>query len=251
MIYVYAVVELSGGSPPSPFRDVRGLDDQPVELWTSGARIAAACSTRVGDSVPRGAQNIWGHERAVEALMNHFTLLPARFGTTFRDEAALEEMLRSSADRLAAGLDHVRECLELGLRVLWRPGDVPPDYSVPQSAMEDTKGATAASPGRAYMLARLARERRSREARHATERLAAKVHDELAALARDNTRRVVVEPVPQLAASYLVPRDRADTFNARVRHLAADNPHMRLLCTGPWPPYHFVPTLVPPEAAHA
>ena len=65
------------------------------------------------------------------------------------------------------------------------------------------------------MLARLGGERRSREA-HTRRRAAArpKCTDELARPARDSTRRVIAEPVPQLAASYLVRRERADTFNA-------------------------------------
>jgi hypothetical protein len=251
MIYVYAFVEVPGGSPPPPVPRVRGLDECPVELRTSGGKVAAACSSHEGSSIPRNAQSVWAHERVVEILMNDFNLVPARFGTVLSDGAALADVLRCDAERLSAGLDHVRGCVELGLRVVWRPADAPADRPVSGSSADNAIHEPADGSGRAYMLARLARERRSREAHHAAEQLAAEVHDDLAALARDSTRRVIVEPVPQLAASYLVPRERADIFNARVRQLAADNPQLRLLCTGPWPPYHFVPTLAPPEAAHA
>jgi hypothetical protein len=47
-----------------------------------------------------------------------------------------------------------------------------------------------------------------------------------------------------MVAAYLVPRDRTESFRTRVQELGAAHPTLRLLCTGPWPPYHFVPPLV-------
>ena len=109
-----------------------------------------------------------------------------------------------------------------------------------------------AGSGRAYMLARLAEERRSRAAREAAERLAGEVDAALTPLARDATRQVGTEPpAPLLTAAYLVRRDEADAFGARVRELASRHPDLRLLCTGPWPPYHFVPAMKRPSPAEA
>jgi hypothetical protein len=43
-----------------------------------------------------------------------------------------------------------------------------------------------------------------------------------------------------LRAAYLIDRDAQRTFADRVADLQAANPELRLLCTGPWPPYSFV-----------
>jgi len=240
MIYVYGVVERTTGSPPVP--SVRGLDEHPVALRTIGG-VEAAYTIHDRGSIPPTAQNVWLHEGVVEALMRDRAVLPARFGTTFRDEAALDLAIGSQADRLAVGLDRVRGCVELGLRMLWRLGEPQPEGPEFLTSALESEQAPADRSGRAYMMARLARERCSREAHHTIELLAAGIHAKLAALSRDSTLRVTSAPVPRVAAAYLVAREHADNFNVRVRQLAAQHPDLRLLCTGPWPPYHFVPEL--------
>jgi hypothetical protein len=42
-----------------------------------------------------------------------------------------------------------------------------------------------------------------------------------------------------LRGAYLVERDRVQSFVAAVAELQDDRPELRLLCTGPWPPYSF------------
>ena len=42
-----------------------------------------------------------------------------------------------------------------------------------------------------------------------------------------------------LRAAYLVDRDGSAGFAAAVATHQRAHPHLRLLCTGPWPPYSF------------
>jgi hypothetical protein len=56
-------------------------------------------------------------------------------------------------------------------------------------------------------------------------------------------------------AAFLV-RDNIEPFRQRVHELAAERRDLRFLCTGPWPPYHFVPSIndvaaPAPETTHA
>jgi hypothetical protein len=46
-----------------------------------------------------------------------------------------------------------------------------------------------------------------------------------------------------LTAAYLVRRGAVDQFTARARVLAGERADVRVVCTGPWPPYHFAPAL--------
>lgn len=240
MIYVYAVTEPSGRALP----EIRGLEEQPLEAQV-GERTAAVYSRHGVGHLPPAAENLWRHEAVVEALMRDRAVLPARFGMVFADEAAVERALTGHAERLAAGLDRVRGCVELGLRVLWRP-DSAPDLS-PPSASEGGPAAGAAS-GRAYMMARMNEERRRVQTRERAERLADRLHEPLAPLARDSTRRVLPAPDLLTSAAYLVPQGAAEEFASRVRRLAEAHPDLRVLCTGPWPPYHFAPALGPAAA---
>jgi hypothetical protein len=93
------------------------------------------------------------------------------------------------------------------------------------------------------MQARLEDERRRRATAERAERLAAELHDALAPLARDSARRVLPSADVVMSSAYLVPRNDADAFADRARELSASHADLHLLCTGPWPPYHFAPPL--------
>lgn len=235
MIYAYAITDDACAAPA----DVRGLDDRPLITRRIGA-IAAICTEHDLRQVTPTPEHLWRHEAVVEAVMRHCdAVLPARFGTIFAAGDALHDVLARHGDALSAGLRRVRGCVELGLRVLWQP----PEHEPPPIEWK--------SSGRAYMLARLADERRRRDMRQQGERLATALHDALAPLARDSTRRVLPTADVLLSSAYLVARDAADTFAARARALSSAHPALRLLCTGPWPPYHFAPALTfAAEAGH-
>jgi hypothetical protein len=236
MIYAYAITDPACTAPAPP--DVRGFDDAPLLTRTLGP-VAAVYSSHALREITPTPENLWRHESVVESIMRQCdAVLPARFGTRFADEDALDEVLARHAEPLAAGVQRVRGCVELGLRVLWQPPE-----QKPSTATDPT------TTGRAYMLARLADERHRRATREQAERIATDLYAALAPRARDSTRRVMPTADVLMSAAYLVPRDAAEAFAACARDLSAAHPHLRLLCTGPWPPYHFAPALS--EVTHA
>jgi hypothetical protein len=59
-------------------------------------------------------------------------------------------------------------------------------------------------------------------------------------MARASRRRNPGSVPEVLRGAYLVDRERVDDFAREVGALQQDHPELRLLCTGPWPPYSFV-----------
>jgi len=113
VIYVYAfasaVVELP---------ELTGLDDAPVEQREVSG-MAAVVSRHADDPPDASEQSILRHARVVEELATTgAAVLPARFGTVFADDEALRRAVGELGDELRSGLDRVRGCVELGLRVL-------------------------------------------------------------------------------------------------------------------------------------
>jgi hypothetical protein len=80
-----------------------------------------------------------------------------------------------------------------------------------------------------------------RDAHHRAERTAGEVHEPLAAVAHEARLRTPGAPPTILAGAYLVDRGAVDAFKARVSALAAARQDVSVVCTGPWPPYSFVP----------
>ena len=214
MIYVYGVM-----AAPAPVSDLVGVEDALVEATeVDGLTLALS---RLGDDGPAPSDAaVLRHAEVVEALARTgAAVLPARFGLAFADDAALAEGVRERRAALEAALAHVEGCVELGLRVL---------------APEQGDAAAGATGGGDYLRARL----RETEAR---ERLAAELHDALAARSRDAQRAAAADRW-LLSSAYLVPVAEVDGFRRAFESLEASHPELELLLTGPWPPYSFAPT---------
>lgn len=238
MLYVYAILEGLGGGVSG-----NGLKDQPLEHEAFDG-LCVVFSRHTANPTP-SAENLWRHEQVVESLMRTHTLLPSRFGTMVRDEAALRDRITRHVAELKAGLERVRGCVELGVRVPW-PQERP--------SSEGEASANGRATGREYMLARLAEERRRKAMEEEAGSLFDRVHRELAPIARDSTRGTASSARPMLTAAYLVERDNIERFRDRLRDVRGTHADLRVLCTGPWPPYNFVPALratpTPAEVRH-
>jgi hypothetical protein len=156
------------------------------------------------------AEVLWEHEAVVEGLMEERDLLPMRFGTLVEDDEAAVRALEERREELRSSLDRVRGAVELAVRA---------EANAPKElALEGTTGAE-------YIRAKA----------HRTE-AARLLHEPLAYLARES----VVQPGPELLrAAYLVDREAVESFVGLVRRLQETHDGLRVLCTGPWPPYSF------------
>ena len=226
MLYVYAIVEGCNAALPGS-----GIEDRALEAQ-SDHNLATVFSRHAARIAP-SAENLWRHECVVERLMRDHTLLPSRFGTMVADEDALRDAVAANAAELSAGLERVRGCVELGLRVLWPEGIASPSRSSNHHH----------ESGRAYMLSRLEEEHRRKRIEQDASLLFDRLHNELAPLARDGTRRTSSASQWTLSAAYLVQRDEVPRFRERLRDVRTLHPELRVLCTGPWPPFNFVPVL--------
>ena len=203
MIHVYAIVEASEALPSGS-----GLGGAAVEGYDLDG-IQAIVSRHEGTRIEPTETALLEHAEVVEAAMAETgAILPARFGRGLADERDLDDLLRSRHGELTRGLEQVRGCVELGVRIL-APG--------PAVSASDNGAAT----GTEYMQTRLAELARAEEVAH-------EIHDLLAEGARESAR-----------PAYLVPRGDVDRFRGHVRSVENSYPQLVVVCTGPWPPYSF------------
>ena len=224
MVYVYAIIdELTIPTPA-----ILGLDG--AALHTLAYQdIGAVVSPSEASKVSPTEDNLWQHETVVEALMTDHAVLPMRFGTMLADEAAVLAALSSRYDEFMAGLNCVRGHVELALRIL--QDDVPPT--------RDQRLTPVSGSGRDYMLAQLEEQREFEKRSEGAKTFAEDIHASLARLSAESIRRTLMTPRLLLTAAYLVKREQVEAFRQEVEMLSLANPGVRLLCTGPWPPYNF------------
>jgi hypothetical protein len=251
LVYVYAVVE----RPIIP--ELKGIDRRRVR-WVVHDGLAAAVSDVPEEDFGEEPLNAnvrdmgWLGPRAVahQEVNSRLSevaeaIVPLAFGTVFRDDERVEQLLRTQQRALAARLERVRGSAEwvVALHLLQEPdAEAVAGASTAVKALRDE--IEASPPGRAHLLRRQLATLERDEARRLQFEAAAQVLDELRRVARD----VYPEPLPSdtverplLRASVLVPRADESTFLDQVDGLRQTwrEPSYRVLLTGPWPPYRF------------
>jgi hypothetical protein len=247
LVYVYAVL------PHAIATDARGINGQPVK-WVSGDGLAAAVSAvpatefeqeplnaKVGDLGWLGPRALAHQEVNARLFESIDAIVPLAFGTVFRDEDRVRQMLVEQRESLNTRLEAVRGCAEwvIALHLLQEPD------AAQATAVQSLRGEIdASSPGRAHLLARKLASLERDEAR----RIVADAADAVLRAVREIATDVYVEPLPSdtverplLRASVLVPRDGESMFMDGIDRLRQTwpEPTYRLLLTGPWPPYRF------------
>jgi hypothetical protein len=229
--YVYAILARETPLPAG----LRGIDGAAVALVPYRALAAATSPLEHGPPRPT-PQNVWRHEAVVEALLAQGSALPVRFGTVLAEAAAVARALAARYDVLAADLARLGDKVEFSLSVLWDPPRSQEQEPAPRRA--------APGPGARYLHARLAASRREAAAREQAQALAHEMDRELSVHTLE--RRCTLLPTPRLAvrAAYLLEPGRVPAFQDAFAQLRRAHPALRLLLSGPWPPYSFV---TPPQ----
>jgi Gas vesicle synthesis protein GvpL/GvpF len=216
VLYLYAIAD----TPHCP--PVRGLQGAPLSV-DGGNGLFAIWSEHDHPRLEADETALWEHERVVEALAEHATVLPMRFGSWLADREGLLELLGERRDEFTLGLDRVRGAVEIGVRAMLST----------EHAEVTSAAAIGERPGTAYMLARLNEESHSAA-------LAARIHEPLRPLSRaSRPRRTSLAGAVNTA--YLVDRADIGSFRAKVEELDEALGEGTVLCTGPWPPYSFTP----------
>lgn len=231
-LYIYALVEIRGARRGSPVdrpigpRSRKGVRGERTRMHPAG-RIGAIVGEI--DLAPEPIESaLRAHDAIVRQADRAWTaVLPVRFGTTVADERALRRLIQDRRQRFTRALAHVRGRVQMTVRV----------FGTPPPVREDARAAVGRVKGRGTRYLRMAaaveaRLKRLPEFDPVRGAVADLVHDE----------RVEPHSSPPLVASvfHLIDRARARSYSRAVRSAAVLTP-LRLVVSGPFPPYAFAP----------
>ena len=252
-LYVYC---LGDELPESAFAALAGVGGAPVRLLRLTGRLAAVVSDAGQEPVVVTEESLLAHNRVNAAALAVSTPLPFRFGTRAAPER-LAEYAASNDAALAAALGRVRGRVEMSAKLMWRAeGDEKTkskgqkaegaDGEEPSAAggehpPAEASGEAAAAVGRgtAFLLKKRREVLGEEEARRRADGLAAWLASGVGGLACESNVRLSPSEAIVVRAAHLVERARVADYRARLRGLAAARPDLRLLTSGPWPPYSF------------
>jgi hypothetical protein len=230
-LYVYCLCE---ELPESAFEGLAGMEGASVRLLRLG-RLSAVVSEAGEQAAAVTDENVLAHSRVNAAALAGSTPLPFRFGTR-ATSARLAEYVSANEASLVAALARVRGCVEMSVKLLERSeGESESEAGSDNSEVKTVEGGR----GTAFLLAKRREIAGGEGARRRAEELAAWLAAGVSGLARETDARVRPAGAIALSAAHLVERGRVAEYRTRLRSLGAERPGLRLLTSGPWPPYSF------------
>jgi gas vesicle protein len=237
--YVYCIIECD--SPRSFGNEGIGGRGDPIYTVHHGGLAAVVSDTPVVVYDPT-RENALAHEHVNELVMKEFTVIPMSFGTVFRTQDDVVEFLKDTSDALRDVLSKMKDKIEFGLKVNWDPEIVLREVEQENEEIRRLKEEILSNRLASTYFARMQLGRLVEQAMNAkAEEYVQQIYDHLRSCAIASRHNRTIGDKMILNAAFLVERDSAAAFDARVHEIAQrfEN-RLRFNYSGPWPPYNFV-----------
>jgi hypothetical protein len=235
--YVYCIVKSEHALSFGPI----GIGPEPSETHTVNYRdIAAVVSnTLIGVQDPT-RDNVLAHQRVNETVMQQHTVIPMSFGTVFKTDDDIIELLRSAYDAFLDVLNKMHDKFEFGLKVLWDRDQIIRELEEEDEDIRRLKGEISSQKGSTYF-ARMQYGRMIDAALQGrSERYVADIFQALRDVSVASRSNKPIGDRMIMNAAFLVARDLEHAFDVRVRDIGQRYDKLTFKFTGPWPPYNFV-----------
>jgi len=187
-------------------------------------------------------ENALAHEHVIETVMKTQTIIPMSFGTVFRTDDDIRQVLRSIYPSLKDVLKQMGGKLEFGLKVTWDRESIIEEMKREHEEIHRFHNELTKKHLQSTYFARMQLGRMIDKA--LAERAAEyvrQIYDGLRTVcvaSRDN------KPIGDkmiMNAAFLIERAREGEFDAAVNRIAQKfSNRLNFKYTGPWPPYNFV-----------
>ncbi len=186
--------------------------------------------------------NVLTHEFVNETVMREFTVIPMSFGTVFRSEDDVGELLRSTYDAFSDVLVKMRGKIEFGVQIRWDRERVVTSIEEENDEIGRLKDEITRNAASSTYFARMQLGRLIESAlEESASRYVADVHEELKRASVASRSNKVIGDRMIMNAAFLVNRDDEKAFDDAVKEMSRRYEHLlSFKYTGPWPPYNFV-----------
>jgi hypothetical protein len=237
--YVYGIVEAKDQTTFGKI-GIGGTGEQVYSVrYQDIAAVVSNTSVYIFDPT---RENALAHEHVIETVMKMYTIIPMSFGTVFRTDDDIREVLKSIYSSLKDVLKQMSGKLEFGLKVNWDREQIieelqREDEEIRQFHQEiirkHLQSTYLARMQLGRMIDKAMAERSTQYVREIYEALRS-----VCVASRDNP------PIGDkmiMNAAFLVERKREAEFDGVVNKIAKKyGKRLKFKYTGPWPPYNFV-----------
>ena len=245
--YVYCIIK---SEAPLSFGPL-GIGVEPSDVHTVNYReIAAVVSNTPMVVNDPTRDNVLAHQRVNETVMQKHTVIPMSFGTVFKTDDDIIELLRSAYDAFTDVLNKMQDKFEFGLKVLWDRDQMIREIEEEDEDIRRLKGEISSQKGSTYF-ARMQYGRLIDAALQArSERYVAEIFYALRDVSVASRSNKPIGDRMIMNAAFLVVRELEQAFDVRMKDIGERYDKLTFKFTGPWPPYNFVNIRLKLERAH-
>jgi Gas vesicle synthesis protein GvpL/GvpF len=187
-------------------------------------------------------ENVLAHEFVNETVMKEFTVIPMSFGTVFRSEEDVTELLRSTYQAFSDVLNKMKDKIEFGIKVLWDREKVIANLERENEEIRRLKDEISRHSTSSTYFARM---QLGRMIESALEEMSAfyvgDIHETLRPVAVASRSNRPIGDRMILNAAFLVERAQEQAFDEKVKDVSRKYEDLLTFkYSGPWPPYNFV-----------
>ena len=217
-----------------------GVGGQPVFVVAQNGLSAALSEFAESDLIPDISQTL-SYERVVEHFFHDQTVIPLRYGCKLENASEVVCLLEKHHEEYQTLLRELEGLKEMGIRVLLEGSEAGTETKASPLPPESFPGPF--SSGAAFLAAK---RQRFLDLDRAVLNQRLLVDELCGPLSGLFVRRKVESPVLTrsrlLSLYFLVPRASVESFRQAARRLHP-KAAVKLLLSGPWPPYNFVDAL--------
>ena len=245
--YVYCIIK----SEQTLAFGALGIGSEPAQVLTVNYRNLAAVVSSTSLVVQDPTRdNVLAHQRVNETVMQHHTVIPMSFGTVFKTDDDIIELLKSAYEAFTDVLNKMEDKFEFGLKVLWDRDQIIREIEEEDEDIRRLKGEISSQKGSTYF-ARMQYGRLIDAALQArSERYVAEIFEALRDVSVASRSNKPIGDRMIMNAAFLVSRAAEDAFDSRVKAIGSRYDKLTFKYTGPWPPYNFVNIRLKLERAH-
>jgi hypothetical protein len=245
--YVYCIIK---SERPLRFGPLGiGIDPADVHTVHFGDIAAVVSNTPMVVQDPT-RENVLAHQRVNETVMQQHTVIPMSFGTVFKTDDDIMELLRSAYDAFTDVLNKMQDKFEFGLKVLWDRDQIVREIEEEDEDIRRLKSEISSQKGSTYF-ARMQYGRLIDAALQAhSERYVSEVFRALRDVSVASRSNKPIGDRMIMNAAFLVARDMEPAFDRSVKAIGQRYDKLTFKYTGPWPPYNFVNIRLKLERAH-
>lgn len=186
------------------------------------------------------------HEKVIEAVMEKTTIIPLKFCTLFKTQDNLNEMLNEKYADLKYNLKHLKDKVEMGIKVYFELEPLKQKLLEKSSRMKDlNEEIKQKSPGAAYFAQQKMELLIKEEIRQELAQNKKEIFDEIKTLAEEAKQnellnKKVTGKEMLLNAVFLMKKEEMEKFKEEAEKVKSRYPLLNFEIWGPFPAYNFV-----------